>query len=192
MREMVQRRIISVTVNNDNGINGVAMINADGGSSFGPTIARRCAFWPGGTAASAQGLRRAVNGRHCRGIAGLCLDQAMLIAPLQFLQAHVQQDGRRGVGGGGRVEEGENRGDKSMIIPSRRGRGGRRYVSSTGIVNKADDNNHDDGICCISLDLAMLGYHYHQRQPRRQWPSWLASSMARGGTDNFFISKNKI
>ncbi len=38
----------------------------------------------------------------------------------------------------------------------------------TNIVNKADDNDNDDGIGCILLDLAMSGYHQRlQRQP--QW-----------------------
>jgi hypothetical protein len=85
-------------------------------------------------------------------------------------------------------EDGENRGDESTIIPSRRGRGGgRRYGGSNpDIVNKAgaddDDDDDDEGdegeIGCISLDLAMSGYHPRppQRQPRRQWLSWSASS----------------
>ncbi len=39
MREIVRCKIISMTVNDDDGINVVTMINADNGSSFGPTIA---------------------------------------------------------------------------------------------------------------------------------------------------------
>jgi hypothetical protein len=39
MREIIQRGIISMTMNKDDGINVVMMINAQGGSLFGPTIA---------------------------------------------------------------------------------------------------------------------------------------------------------
>ncbi len=49
----------------------------------------------------------------------------------------------------------------------------------TNIVNKADDDGNANGIDCILLDLAMSGYHQRlQRQPRRQWLSWFASSAA--------------
>jgi hypothetical protein len=82
-------------------------------------------------------------------------------------------EGGEGYHHGVRLEDGENRGDESAIIPSRRGREGGRYGSSTNIVSTADDDGDDNGIGCISLDLAMSGYHQRlQRQPRRQWLSW--------------------
>ncbi len=39
MREIVQRGIISMTMNNNDGIDIMTMINANNGSLFGPTIA---------------------------------------------------------------------------------------------------------------------------------------------------------
>ncbi len=89
-------------------------------------------------------------------------------------------------GGGGEgyhqgvgIEDRENRGDESTIIPSHHGRGGGRYGSSTNIIIKADDDGNDNGIGCILLDLAMSGYHQQlQRQPRRQWLSWWSASSA--------------
>ncbi len=88
-----------------------------------------------------------------------------------------------GGGGGGyhhsvQLEDGKNRGDEIVIIPLHRGRGGRRHGSSTNIVNKADEDDYDK-IGYILLDLAILEYHQQlQRQPRRQWLSWLVSSAA--------------
>ncbi len=150
-----------MTVNDDDSINIVTMIDADTRFLFGPMITGVHLALVADVPSGMAGPRPAL---------GVSIGLSMAVIPAALLafvfirqcSLHRSNSCKRmangvdeeewggGSGGGYHhgvgLKNGENRGDESKIIPLRHGRGVRRYGSSTNIVNKADNNDEDNRI----------------------------------------------